>query len=75
MEESRVYLSGTQVLAVRWKALKEGEKPQLCFYVLCKNGEKRFIPLCKGKRYKLVSQYGNMSEIIQILETRVKLKF
>jgi len=75
MKETIVYLSGAQVLALRWKSLKEGERPQLCFYVRFKDGKKGFIPLCKGKRYKLVSQYGNMSEFIQVLETRVKLKF
>lgn len=75
MKETGVYFSGTQVLTLRWKALKEGERPQLCFYVRFKDGKKGFIPLSKGKRYKLVSQYNNISEIIQVLETRVKLKF
>jgi hypothetical protein len=74
MEKTRVYLSGTQVLTLMWKSLKEGGRSQLCFYVRFKDGKKGFIPLCKGKRYKLVSQYNNASEIIQVLETRVKLK-
>jgi hypothetical protein len=76
-EKGRVYLSGSscvQILTIRWKALKKGEKPQLCFYVRNnKDGKKWFIPLQK-KLHKLVSLYNRRSEVIKVLETQVKLK-